>query len=325
MTDENSQAGEWPPLGVALAAARNAKNLSVKAVSDSLRLSLKQISALESDDFSSLPQPMVTRGFIRNYARLLELDAEPFLDSYRQRVPDNAPTSLNVQTSIPHVQLFQQNRLWLKYAAIFLSLVLMVLFFQLEQTASIGTDDTTDNEVVSTVSLPDAALPPASFAEATDAAVDAGSANLAVSDQTVKSQSLIMLPDAAMSKAGSELVAVKPMAAAKTTVVPESTTGLQLRPSADMKPANVVNTNATGTRKMLIVSVSDKAWVQVKDKSGGVLYEKILSANSSDVLDAQPPLFIWLGNANATSLNYMGQPVDVVSKTFNNIARLTLE
>ena len=105
MTDEISQAGEWPPLGAALAAARNAKNLSVQAVSDSLRLSLKQISALESDDFSALPQPMATRGFIRNYARLLELDAEPLLDSYRQRIPDNTPTSLNVQTSIPHVQL----------------------------------------------------------------------------------------------------------------------------------------------------------------------------------------------------------------------------
>ena len=55
MTDEISQASEWPPLGAALASARNAKNLSVQAVSDTLRLSIKQISALESDDFSALP------------------------------------------------------------------------------------------------------------------------------------------------------------------------------------------------------------------------------------------------------------------------------
>jgi cytoskeleton protein RodZ len=83
--------------------------------------------------------------------------------------------------------------------------------------------------------------------------------------------------------------------------------------------------NAVGNRAWLTVSVTDKAWVQVKDKSGAVLFEKMLTANSSDKIEAQPPLFVWLGNAKATSLDYMGKPVDVASKTFNNTARLTLE
>jgi cytoskeleton protein RodZ len=86
-----------------------------------------------------------------------------------------------------------------------------------------------------------------------------------------------------------------------------------------------VKANAAGNRAWLTVSVTDKAWVQVKDKSGAVLFEKMLTANSSDKLEAQPPLFVWLGNAKATTLDYMGQSVDVASKTFNNTARLTLE
>jgi cytoskeleton protein RodZ len=313
MTDEISQAAEWPPLGAALAAARNAKNLSVQAVSDTLRLSIKQISALESDDFSALPQPMATRGFIRNYARLLELDAEPLLDSYRQRVPDNTPTSLNVQTSVPHVQLVKKNRPWFKYAAIVLSLVLVVWYFQVDQSASIATDLTGNSEVVSPVALPELTTAPATLAEtASPPAAEVGTANSVATN----------LADTLPSPALTELAPAK---AKPSPAAVASNDGLQLRPSSDMSMPTEAKANALGNRAWLTVSVTDKAWVQVKDKSGAVLFEKMLTANSSDKIEAQPPLFVWLGNAEATSLDYMGKSVDVASKTFNNTARLTLE
>jgi cytoskeleton protein RodZ len=313
MTDEISQAGEWPPLGAALAAARNAKNMSVQAVSDTLRLSLKQIIALESDDFSALPQPMATRGFIRNYARLLELDAEPLLDSYRQRVPDNTPSSLNVQTSVPHVQLVKKNRPWFKYAAIVLSLVFLVWYFQVDQSASIATDLTGNSDVVSPVALPELTTAPTTLAEpASPPAAEVGTANSVATNLT----------DTLPSPALTELAAAK---AKPSPVAVASNDGLQLRASSDMRIPAEVKANAAGNRAWLTVSVTDKAWVQVKDKSGAVLFEKMLTANSSDKLEAQPPLFVWLGNAKATTLDYMGQSVDVASKTFNNTARLTLE
>ena len=313
MTDEISQTAEWPPLGAALAAARNAKNLSVQAVSDSLRLSLKQISALESDDFSALPQPMATRGFIRNYARLLELDAEPLLDSYRQRVPDNTPTSLNVQTSIPHVQLVKKHRPWFKYSAFFLSLLLLVWYFQEEQSSSVATGLTSNNEVVSAVALPELTAPPANLVEPVSPPAEGlGTA------KPVATDSAETLP----SVAPAELATAKPKPSTATVAAND---GLQLRPSSDMSMPAEVKANALGNRAWLTVSVSDKAWVQVKDKSGTVLFEKMLTANSSDKIEAQPPLFVWLGNAKATYWDYMGKSVDVASKTFNNTARLTLE
>ena len=313
MTDEISQAGVWPPLGAALAAARNAKNMSVQAVSDTLRLSLKQIIALESDDFSALPQPMATRGFIRNYSRLLELDAEPLLDSYRQRVPDNTPTSLNVQTSVPHVQLVKKNKPWFKFAAIALSLVLLVWYLQVEQSSSVATDVTSNNEVVSPVSLPELTTAPPPSAEPTSPpAAEVGTASSATTN----------LADTLPSPAPIELATAKPKPSTATVAAND---GLQLRPSSDMRIPAEVKANAAGNRAWLTVSVTDKAWVQVKDKSGAVLFEKMLTANSTDKIEAQPPLFVWLGNAKATSLDYMGQSVDVASKTFNNTARLTLE
>jgi len=65
--------------GVALKAARAAQNLSVAEVARQLRLSVSQVEALEAGAFDRLPGPVFVRGFIRNYARLLKIDADGIL------------------------------------------------------------------------------------------------------------------------------------------------------------------------------------------------------------------------------------------------------
>ena len=60
-------------LGTTLAMVREERNLTVEDIANRLRLSLRQVIALENDDFSVLPEAMITRGFIRNYARCWRL------------------------------------------------------------------------------------------------------------------------------------------------------------------------------------------------------------------------------------------------------------
>lgn len=62
--------------GRALAEARVRRSLSVADVALQLKLSVSQIEALEADAYDRLPGAVFVRGFVRNYARLLELDAE---------------------------------------------------------------------------------------------------------------------------------------------------------------------------------------------------------------------------------------------------------
>ncbi|MEO0316318.1 MAG: hypothetical protein RI928_2774 [Pseudomonadota bacterium] len=60
--------------GELLAARRNELRLTLEEVSQRLKLAPRQITALEANDFGSLPGMASVRGFIRSYARLLELD-----------------------------------------------------------------------------------------------------------------------------------------------------------------------------------------------------------------------------------------------------------
>lgn len=75
-------------IGPKLAAAREAKGLSTAEVAAKLRLGVRQVEALEADAFDRLPGEVFVRGFVRNYARFLELDAEELLPSQEVAVAE---------------------------------------------------------------------------------------------------------------------------------------------------------------------------------------------------------------------------------------------
>lgn len=72
--------GGQASIGQILRDAREAQGITVEDAAARLRLMHRQISAMETDDFKSLGQPVFARGFVRNYARLLGLEPEALLE-----------------------------------------------------------------------------------------------------------------------------------------------------------------------------------------------------------------------------------------------------
>ncbi|HQT31380.1 MAG TPA: DUF4115 domain-containing protein [Thiobacillus sp.] len=83
-------------VGQVLHAAREAQGLTLENAAVRLRLMQRQIEAMETDDFSSLGQPVFARGFVRNYARLLGLAPEPLLARM-----DGAPSEAATVSPLP--------------------------------------------------------------------------------------------------------------------------------------------------------------------------------------------------------------------------------
>ena len=67
-------------VGARLRAARAARDLSINDVAQALKLGPRQVEALERGDWQGLPGQTFIRGFIRNYARLLQIDPAPLMD-----------------------------------------------------------------------------------------------------------------------------------------------------------------------------------------------------------------------------------------------------
>lgn len=78
-------------VGDALRAARESRGLTLEQVEQTTRIRRVFLEALEEDRFDELPAPVYTRGFIRNYARLLGLDPDDMVAAYAAATGTPAP------------------------------------------------------------------------------------------------------------------------------------------------------------------------------------------------------------------------------------------
>ena len=85
-------------LGKLLREARERHGLSVADVAAQIKFAPRQIEALEADDLKHLPEAAFLRGFVRSYAKILQLDAQALLEALPQSknaVPEQIVTPVN--------------------------------------------------------------------------------------------------------------------------------------------------------------------------------------------------------------------------------------
>ena len=64
------------PIGETLRRARLKRNLELNRIADELKISTSMLKAIEDERFDKLPGGVFVRSFVRQYARLLELDED---------------------------------------------------------------------------------------------------------------------------------------------------------------------------------------------------------------------------------------------------------
>ena len=78
--------GQGP--GLEFIQAREALSITQAETADVLNLTVSVIKALENNDDSSLPERVYVNGYIRSYAKLLGLAAEPLIQAWGAQFPD---------------------------------------------------------------------------------------------------------------------------------------------------------------------------------------------------------------------------------------------
>jgi len=101
----NGQTSAPGGAGAALLVERRRQGLSLGDISRQLKLSVRQVEALERDDYSGFTSPVFVHGFIRNYAKLLNLDPGPLIRAADQVLNPPPPASAPVTAiaSVPEV------------------------------------------------------------------------------------------------------------------------------------------------------------------------------------------------------------------------------
>lgn len=90
-------------LGRLLAEARTTKELSLADLEKATRIRQKYLAAFEQGDYASLPRGAIARGFLRNLADYLGLDATAMLQRYTQESGDAADETLIAEIGKPRL------------------------------------------------------------------------------------------------------------------------------------------------------------------------------------------------------------------------------
>jgi cytoskeleton protein RodZ len=74
--------GEGGSFGSWLRQQREIRNISLREISDNTKIGMRYLEALEDDRFEVLPAPIFAKGFLREYAKYVGLDADEVVNYY---------------------------------------------------------------------------------------------------------------------------------------------------------------------------------------------------------------------------------------------------
>lgn len=292
---EESLVTSLPSVGQQLRTARQTKGLSADEVAKALKLSLRQVVALEADDWSSLPCTTIIRGFVRNYARLLGIDAGLLMTALDQQTMPQGP-ELEMSVGTP-VNLPQEGKVDRRdFARVLSGLLVLVLavaayfFFPQELW-------------LSTLS----ALKPATQ-----------SAEVVAEKEPVAEPVAAKTPETAVVSPDAQPAAVSP--ASPTPAVAASAAAATPPPAS--APANTLANNSVSVLKF---SFAQPSWVEVRDRNGQIIFSKKNDGGTEREVEGLPPFAVIIGNAGFVTLQYKGKAVDLSKRSRDDVARLTLE
>lgn len=335
MSSQVSSPSEVDPLspGAQLRAAREQRGETINEVAFALKLNPRQIVALEENDFEALPGMALVRGFMRNYARHLGIDAAPLLDAVQQMsggsTVDLSPIR-NADGDLPSGAARRRSTRWSGWLVVVLiAAVLAGWYFDWFRTEPVMSEDaaplSSESQPVEPASPP--AEPPAareSSAEPTASMPAAGTdAAAAEAAPPVGSESAAApaaeaaaadAPASAAAPAASSAVAEGSPAAATaaaTATVTENTETAAATPAAE-------------GLSQLAFSFRGESWVEVRDAGGQTILSGINAPGTTRTVQGRPPFALVVGNSAQVGLEHDGKPVNMAAHTKVSVARFNL-
>lgn len=296
MAVEATSSAPQPGVGEQLAAARRARGLDVADIAQTLKLGPRQVEALENGDWHALPGQTFIRGFVRNYARMVQIDPAPLmmqLDEVLEKpanglaVPESRPASMPMTGG----SASRRDRVVMLTGG-GLVLLAALVYFLLPNDLSAWRENT-QSLLDSLARKEEPATPPAGTASAPAEPVFPPGAT----------------PQQVMNPQALAPVEAPPLAAGAVAAAPVAV------------PSSAPVANAPQMR-----FVFDKeSWLEVRDRDNKLVFSQRLAAGTEQVLSGEGPLSLVIGYAPGVKLFWHGQPVDLAPHTRGDVARLVLE
>lgn len=137
-------------VGDKLQSARKSKNLTIQAAHNATKIAVHVLNKLEQDDFSSFESDIYLKGFLKSYAKYLELDSDDLLkmlERQRGSAERNQDTLWDIEDTVVEEKI-KPTRVFRRFVLPLLILIILVLSFLLIRERAEGKDLTIDDSRV---------------------------------------------------------------------------------------------------------------------------------------------------------------------------------
>lgn len=268
--------------------ARESKGLSIAQVSAEVRILQQSLIDLEEGAYHRLPNSVVTKGFIRNYAQFLGLPSDEMIQLYRAEQGNTTPITIKPVTRVPRTRSYVLPSF---FGVFFVTIALVGLtYVALNAAGIIGNPPVVSSPATVTVATPTSLATPTS-----DIVADASSS--------------LTLPTP--RAAGGEQVRATPAATSEASPL-----------EADVQPTpttvNASSPESSPTQEApIVVEVSvlaedpEGSWVRAIT-DGSVAYEQVMVAGERQVFLAQRQIQMRFGNPTAVQVRVNGMEPEII-------------
>ncbi|MDD1960207.1 MAG: RodZ domain-containing protein [Pseudomonas capeferrum] len=327
--------------GELLRQAREKRDWSQAEVARKLNLTVSSLNHVETGAFDKLPGHTFARGYIRAYAKLMDLDQAALVEAFDQytgthakgsevhslgRIEEPVRLSHNILRGVSLLLLvavvgggfvWWQDQGSLRGKDLAKIALEHVEVESADGTTQIHPLDEPEDQAVTAGQQPESAPLPLEQA--------AGEQPPAAAEQAPASPAQTPAANATPAPAAQAQVPAAATAPtpAPAAVAPAATAPVAAAPVvAAAEPAAPVAVPA-GSAKVAIQFTAD-CWTQVSDGNGKVLFSAVKRKGDNLELTGKPPFAVRLGFARGAQVSYNGQAVDVAPFTSGETARLKL-
>ena len=322
--------------GETLRKARESKNLAQAEVAQQLNLTLRALTQVEAGAFDKLPGHTFARGYIRAYAKLLELDQDRLVadfDAYTGT--DSAGSSVHALGRIEEPTHLAQSLLRFVSVGLLLGLLAVSFFWWQEQSTRKDSDAAVSRALEHVeVESADGTTEIHPLDEPEDQAVADGQAQIVEPASEIApelaAQTATTAPAADTATSASQPAPVAEPAAAVVAPVaevpaaPVSAALPSVTPVVEAPVSAPAPVQAAAGQALVNIQFTANCWTQLTDANGKVLFSALKRAGESLELAGKPPLELRLGFARGAQVSYNGQTVDVAPYTSGETARMKL-
>ena len=335
--------------GQLLKQAREAKSLSVDVIAQRLRLEPKVVQALEEDNYDLFPATAYTRGYLRNYAKQVEIDPEKVIAAFNEVAADGPLLEPHVTQTQPQASSNDKSVKVVTYSIVIASCLLLLLWWNsqradederveltpindsLESSAPVVTGgqhslnlqneqvqeavaETRENDL--SVEVKDSA----SIKEPQSLEHDFGVVYLN------ELPSPPVLPETQELAESADDVAVREISAQASSTFEESeTVSVERTLETVTQDLSSPTLEAELANDAIKIDFSAESWVEIRDGTSSLLYSGLAQAGEQISVSGVMPYKVVVGRASSAMFLYQGEPLDLEPLTRGQVARFVID